>query len=91
MQSMNVGLREAHDLAWAIFGVLREQAAPDGLEEYGRQRLTEWRHLFGIDGGLRTTDRTDPWIAERSAALLPCLPASGPALTRLVAQLGLEG
>jgi 2-polyprenyl-6-methoxyphenol hydroxylase-like FAD-dependent oxidoreductase len=91
MQSMNVGIREAHDLAGAIFGVLREQASPESLEEYGQQRLAEWRHLFGIDGGLRTTEGTDPWIAERSAAILPCLPASGPALTRLSAAIGLEG
>src|SRR4030095_7373319 len=38
-QSMNVGLQEAQSLASIICGILREQASPAGLEEYGRQRI----------------------------------------------------
>jgi 2-polyprenyl-6-methoxyphenol hydroxylase-like FAD-dependent oxidoreductase len=89
-QSMNVGLREAADLAGSMAGILRQSLPESQLEKYNEQRLAEWRPLLGLDGGLKSDSRTDPWISQHSARLLPCLPASGPELARLAQQLGLR-
>lgn len=90
VQSMNVGLREAQDLADRIAAILHDGAPVSLLEQYGSERSEEWRHLLGLKGGLRTTARTDPWIAARRHRLPPCIPASGADYARLAAQLGLE-
>jgi len=89
MQSMNVGLREAHQLADILVRVLREGSSVESLQEYNRQRIAEWRSLLGLDGTLVPQADTDPWIRERSQQLLSCLPASGPDLKALMQQLKL--
>lgn len=89
-QSMNVGLREAAELAEIIAGVLRDGQPLDRLQTYDQQRLAEWKQLLGVDGGLKPTDRTDPWIRQGAARLLPCLPATGSELASLVQPLGLR-
>jgi len=90
MQSMNVGLREARDLAEIVAGVLCQGESADRLEDYGRQRTAEWKRLLGVERGLQPTDATDPWIRQNLDRLLPCIPASGAALAALVGQLGVE-
>jgi 2-polyprenyl-6-methoxyphenol hydroxylase-like FAD-dependent oxidoreductase len=87
VQSMNVGLREAHDLAGAIAGCLRDGGGPAGLESYGRARQAEWTRL--LVQGPKAGAKTDPWIASNATRLLPCIPASGEDLSRLAAQIGL--
>lgn len=89
-QSMNVGLREAAELAEIIAGALRDGQPLDRLQTYNQQRLTEWQQLLGVDGGLKPTDRTDPWIRQSAARLLPCLPATSSELASLVQPLGLR-
>jgi len=89
-QSMNVGLREAADLTAIIAGVLRDGQPGDGLREYNQQRLAEWQQLLGLAGGLKPTDRADPWLRQSAERLLPCLPASGSELANLVQPLGLR-
>jgi 2-polyprenyl-6-methoxyphenol hydroxylase-like FAD-dependent oxidoreductase len=91
MQSMNVGLREADDLASIMAAILRDGEPIDQLEAYGRQRTAEWRHLLGLEGGLRAGEQTDPWIRERIDRILPCIPASQADLTEMARQVGLEG
>jgi 2-polyprenyl-6-methoxyphenol hydroxylase-like FAD-dependent oxidoreductase len=76
-QSMNVGLREADDLAGRLVRVLRPGAQVGLLDEYNTSRAAEWRVLFG----------TDAPYGSRRALLLPCLPASGADLEALLAQL----
>jgi len=88
-QSLNIGIREAHDLAGRMTRCLRENASLELLEEYGLERLEEWRRMLGLGWALAGTPDTDAWIAERAPRLLPCLPASGDRLERLAAQLGL--
>jgi len=88
-QSLNIGIREAHDLAGRMPRCLRENASLELLEEYGLERLEEWRRMLGLGWALAGTPDTDAWIAERAPRLLPCLPASGDRLERLAAQLGL--
>jgi len=76
-QSMNVGLREADDLAGRLVRALRPGAPTGLLEDYGASRAAEWRKLFGADA---------PYGSRRSL-LLPCLPASGADLDGLLGQL----
>jgi len=90
MQSMNVGLREADELAGTLAAVIRGEAPAAKLDEYGRERLDEWRFLLGIEGGLAPGEGTDPWVARNGARLLPCIPASGAELTALAGQIGLK-
>ncbi len=88
MQSMNVGLSEANQLADIMAGILRDGQAPPRFEEYNRERLAQWRQLLGLQGGLQPGRDTDPWIAQHFDRLLPCLPASGCDLQRLAQQVG---
>ncbi len=90
MQSMNVGLREAAQLAGILTGALREGGSIEPLQEYNRQRIAEWRTLLGLEGGLVPHDHTDAWIGQHCRQLLPCLPASGPDLAELAEQLQLK-
>lgn len=90
IQSMNVGLLEARDLANTLADVLLDGALPDRIAACGRRWHAEWRRLLGLDARLAATDSTDPWIAQHANRLLPCLPASGEQLTRLAQQLGLH-
>jgi hypothetical protein len=73
-----------------IAGVLRQGQPADRLRTYNQQRLAEWQQLLGLDGGLKSDSRTDPWIRQCSARLLPCLPATGSELASLVQLLGLR-
>ena len=90
IQSMNIGLREAHDLAKTFADILQNDRSMENLDVYNRQRLSEWRYLLGLKGGLVAGPETDPWIAQRAGRLLPCFPASGDDLAALAHQLGLE-
>jgi len=90
MQSMNAGLAEAHDLAARMKRIRDGQAGLDLLDAYGRERLAEWSFLLGRRGGLRAGPSASEFVAKHAARILPCLPASGPELAPLAAQLGLE-
>lgn len=90
VQSMNAGFAEAEMLAGALKRILREQARLEVLDEYNREARNEWRRLLGLTGGLTARNGTQPWIRERRARLLPCLPGVGKALTGLAEQLGLD-
>jgi 2-polyprenyl-6-methoxyphenol hydroxylase-like FAD-dependent oxidoreductase len=90
VQSMNVGMAEAAALAGAMRRVLREKAPPDVLDNCNREWQAEWRRLLGLTGGLKPRHETTPWVRERSARLLSCLPASYEDLGPLAGQLGLD-
>lgn len=89
MQSMNVGLREARQLADAVATCLRSGGDRTLLNDYNAQRDAEWKLLLGLSGGLVSGAQTDPWITQCSSRLLPCLPASGADLAALGQQIGL--
>jgi 2-polyprenyl-6-methoxyphenol hydroxylase-like FAD-dependent oxidoreductase len=76
-QSMNVGLREADDLAGRLVRVLRPGSPAGLLEQYDTSRAAEWRSLFG--------DHAQD--GSRRSLLLPCVPASGHDLESLLGQL----
>lgn len=90
MQSMNVGLLEAEELAGLLPKILREEAPLDVLQSYNRQRQEEWRRLLGADGGLNPRSDTGAWLRSRGGRILPCLPGSREELASLADQLGLD-
>jgi 2-polyprenyl-6-methoxyphenol hydroxylase-like FAD-dependent oxidoreductase len=89
MQSMNVGLQEAADLAATLKKILRENASWDLLQSYNRDHCSEWQRLLGKDGAPNPTAQADPWTKQRYAKIPVCLPASGNDLTLLLNRLGL--
>jgi hypothetical protein len=59
---MNIGLREAHELATLVADDMAGKPGMGArLNEYGQQRLAEWRRLFGIEGGLAPIQ---PWTHQ---------------------------
>ena len=90
IQSMNVGLREAHDLADRIARTLTGDGTTGGLERYGEERREEWKRLLGRTARLVPGEGTDEWIRTWTDSLLPCIPESGAALETLARQIGLE-
>jgi 2-polyprenyl-6-methoxyphenol hydroxylase-like FAD-dependent oxidoreductase len=92
VQSLNVGMREAHELATLVADEL--EGKPDvreRLQEFGQQRLVEWRKIFGIEGGLSPSAVTPEWLRPYAGDLVSALPGSGPGLDLLVGQIGLAG
>jgi 2-polyprenyl-6-methoxyphenol hydroxylase-like FAD-dependent oxidoreductase len=91
IQSMNIGLAEASDLAETLARVLRERAGSQELEAYNRRWTAEWRRLHALDSrGLTPQDGADPWLVERAPQLITCLPAHGSELRTLAGQLHLN-
>lgn len=90
VQSMNMGLLEASELAESFSRILAGKGTLAELEDYNQRWTATWRQLQGLERGLRATSRTDPWIRDRADRLMACLPAHGAALEDLAAQLGLE-
>ncbi len=90
VQSMNVGMAEAATLAEALRRILREKAAVNLLETCDREWQAEWGRLLGLTGGLKARKEASPWVRERRARILSCLPASHEDLAPLAGQLGLD-
>lgn len=88
-QSMNVGLREAADLAQRLGCVLREREPLYTLEAYEKSWRREWRRLFGACGHPSPTAAAGPWVRRHAARLPSCIPASGKDLEALLGQIGL--
>jgi 2-polyprenyl-6-methoxyphenol hydroxylase-like FAD-dependent oxidoreductase len=90
VQSMNVGMTEAVSLAGRLRRILRDKAALNVLETCHREWQAEWRRLLGLSGGLKPRGDTSPWVRERRARILSCLPASHEDLACLAGQIGLD-
>lgn len=88
VQSLNLGMVEARDLAGRIADVLGGSPA-SVLDRYHHERTDEWRALLGLRGALAPKPNADPWLAEVAPRLLPVIPATGPDLRKLLSQLGL--
>jgi 2-polyprenyl-6-methoxyphenol hydroxylase-like FAD-dependent oxidoreductase len=89
-QSMNIGLREAHDLAERFSAIHKGGGSLELLESYQNERKTEWEKLLGIEASLKTTSDAPDWIGKHPARILPCIPASGEDLQQLLKQIGLR-
>jgi len=89
VQSMNLGLAEACDLAEALSGILRNGQPTEALTAYNQRWMGVWRQLHNIDGGLVANALTGDWIRARAASLTSCMPAYGEGLAALAGQIGL--
>lgn len=89
IQSMNMGFREGASLAAILHKILREGAPLSLLDGYNRDLQKDWQLLLARSGGLKPRSATNPWVAKRSARILPCLPACGTDLEQLAGQLEL--
>ncbi|MEE8585280.1 MAG: FAD-dependent monooxygenase [Acidobacteriota bacterium] len=86
-QSMNIGLREARDLARRIGSIVTGQAKQESLEEFNRERQAEWQSLFQ---GPERIESAKGWTRGEAAKILSCIPASGSDLCRLAGQIGIQ-
>jgi 2-polyprenyl-6-methoxyphenol hydroxylase-like FAD-dependent oxidoreductase len=86
-QSLNVGLREARDLADVVGSCLAGAPVERLTTGYGTQRRIEWRRLLGIGVMASFGPKAPAWARQRLTELLACLPASGDDLDDLLAQL----
>jgi 2-polyprenyl-6-methoxyphenol hydroxylase-like FAD-dependent oxidoreductase len=90
-QSMNVGLREAVELAGTLVRVLRGKEGLNLFEKYNADRRAEWERLLGLNYHPKSRPGTPAWVAKHAARILASLPASGAELTMLLDRLGLDG
>lgn len=86
-QSMNVGIREAYDLARRMVEILRDRGTRELLPAYNEDRKCEWQMLLGIEDRLEEQGET-AWSREWATRLVPLLPATGSDLNRLLEQIG---
>jgi 2-polyprenyl-6-methoxyphenol hydroxylase-like FAD-dependent oxidoreductase len=90
VQSMNIGMCEAYDLAITLEAVLRRKTSPDALESYNRKHREEWLQLLGKNGGLAFGESAQPWVKNHAGQILSSIPASGSELRQLMKQLDLD-
>lgn len=90
VQSLNVGLREAGELADVLKNRLQDGATTNGFDGWERRWRAEWKQLLGLEGALKATDDADNWVQQHAVKILPCLPASGDDLVRCVKQIHLN-
>ena len=90
IQSMNVGLREAHALCRAFSKVLKGDSAEKVLGRYNDQRLSEWKALLGLGQPVVASHDAAPWVTDHAERLISCIPASGAHLSALLGHLGLS-
>jgi len=88
-QSLNVGLREARDLADALFDSLRGRALEHIANGYAEQRRLEWRRLLAIGEVPSFGAHTPGWAVQHFEQLITSLPASRDDLDDLLEQLGI--
>jgi NADPH-dependent dioxygenase len=86
MHSMNLGLREAADLAGRLKSILRDHADLDLLQDYDRIYRAEWKRLLGLKQ-VEPPGSVSPWARQHFSTLLGNLPASGEDLNNLLKNL----
>jgi 2-polyprenyl-6-methoxyphenol hydroxylase-like FAD-dependent oxidoreductase len=90
MQSMNIGFREAADLADILTQILRKGGSRDLLKDYNRAHRCEWQQLLGFKPGGPSTAQATEWVRRRAFRIVGSIPASGADLTCLLQQLGID-
>jgi 2-polyprenyl-6-methoxyphenol hydroxylase-like FAD-dependent oxidoreductase len=88
-QSLNVGLREARELAYAVADCLKGGKLEHLSSGYAEQRRLEWRRLLAI-GERSFGERAPAWAVRHFEQLISCLPASRDDLDDLLEQLGIS-
>ncbi len=88
IQSMNVGLREAQQLAAAL-GADSSRGGGHALESYQLRCRDEWRHLLGLGGAVAVGPGAPREVASAVRSVISALPGSGRALASMAGGLGL--
>jgi 2-polyprenyl-6-methoxyphenol hydroxylase-like FAD-dependent oxidoreductase len=88
-QSLNVGLREARDLANAVADSAPGRSVEPLASGYAAQREREWRGLLSLGEKPRLQPNAPSWVRHHVAELVAALPASGDDLDESLAQLGI--
>ena len=89
VQSLNVGLDEANELALRMGGALRQSERVDFGPDYDAKRQRQWRELLGLDERAALSSRSPGWTRRHFSRLIGCLPASEADLDDLLEQLRL--
>jgi 2-polyprenyl-6-methoxyphenol hydroxylase-like FAD-dependent oxidoreductase len=89
VQSLNIGVDEANELALRMGDLLRHPTRAPFGDDYNRSRSQQWRQLLGLEERASLGSRSPDWAWRHLDRLLSCLPASGSDLDDLLAQLRL--
>jgi len=89
VQSMNVGLDEANELALHISQQLRHPGCKPFGDDYDARRQRQWRELLGLEDRAALSSRSPSWARRHRTRLMSCLPASEDDLDDLLNQLRL--
>jgi 2-polyprenyl-6-methoxyphenol hydroxylase-like FAD-dependent oxidoreductase len=87
VQSLNVGMDEASELALRIGDALRHPSAEAFGRDYDAGRSLQWRELLGLSDRASPGARSPAWAWRNYGRILSCLPASGRDLDDLLDQL----
>ena len=89
VHSMNSGLVEARGLAARISRIQHAGGLPSLLQKFGTETHEAWQSLLGGGEKVRALPSSDPWVQQKRARILACVPASGDDLEPLLGQIGL--
>jgi 2-polyprenyl-6-methoxyphenol hydroxylase-like FAD-dependent oxidoreductase len=90
VQSLNVGLHEARELAATLADCIRAES-PDPLRShYEVKRRAEWNRLLASNPGAPLAPQVPDWVRRHLAQIVSWLPASGDDLDDLLDQLGVN-
>lgn len=90
MQSMNLGLIEAAQLAEAIAESIEKGKPTVALQRYERERLDEARQLHRPGHAFAARAKTDLWVERNLSSIVATIPASDEDLTALLDQINCE-
>lgn len=90
VQSLNVGMDEASELALRIADALRHPSQPSFGAHYEAKCARKWRELLGLDECVALSERSPDWVRRHVKRIVACLPASGADLDDLLDQLRLK-
>lgn len=86
-QGMNSGLRDAHNIAWKLSLVLREEANAHLLDSYSRERaphVKEMTLFTSLPSGMLTTSvRQFAWLRDRLFRIFNLIPTLRNAVTEM--------
>lgn len=91
VQSLNVGLDEADELARHIADAVKAPSTSDFGPGYETRRRLQWQELLGRSLRSAPSSRAPEWALRHLRGLLSSLPASEADLDELLAQLHLIG
>jgi 2-polyprenyl-6-methoxyphenol hydroxylase-like FAD-dependent oxidoreductase len=90
VQSMNLGLLEAVEVADDVIEMTTGEGPSDDGFSWGVRSRQRWLGLLGADGCALHAHFANDWLNQRAARLIPCLPASLDELPSYLGQLGVS-